>query len=152
MEPHSGKFEHYRAIAEKIALIVVFVCVGGWLGYLVGVQGLDNRLTEYNLRLAEVRAAHLEEIKRLQETQSEALAAVGRVVERTARTAERAADKADNAAAKADTAAGTAATAATTAKGAATRASRVTAAPAAPPAAAVNRTVREANRQLGASK
>lgn len=144
----NGKFKHYTAIAEKIALIFVFIAVGGWLGYLVGVQGMDARLTEYNNRLIQERGDRLEEIKRLQETQSEALAAVGRVVERTARTAERAADKADTAAAKADTAAGTAATAATTAKGAATRASRATAAP----AAVVNQTVREANRQLGASK
>lgn len=144
----NGKLKHYTAIAEKIALIVVFIGVGGWLGYLVGVQGQDARLTEYAARLVQERADRLEEIKRLQSAQSEALAAVGRVVERTARTAERAADKADNAAAKADTAAGTAATAATTAKGAATRASRSTAAP----AAAVNQTVREANRQLGAGK
>lgn len=144
----NGKFKRWTAIAERCALILVFIAAGGWIGYMVGVQGLDTQMTAFNARLVQERKDRLEEIQRLQETHTQALAAVGRVVERTARTAERAADKADTAASKADTAAGTAATAATTAKGAATRAVRS----AAPPAAAVNQTVREANRQLGAAK
>lgn len=151
MEILDPKHRRWLAAAERCGLITVFVIAGGWLGYMVGIQSLDDQTKAFDRRLVQERTDRIEEIKRLQETHALALAAVSRVVERTARTAERAADKADTAALKADTAADTAANAATTAKGAATRA-RVATAPPAVPAATVNKSVREANRQLGSSK
>jgi hypothetical protein len=151
MDPLDPKHRRWLAAAERCGLIGVFIMAGGWLGFMVGIQSLDDHTKEFDKRLVQERTDRIEEIKRLQETHAIALAAVSRVVERTARTAERAADKADTAAVKADTAADTAATAASTAKGAATRA-RASAAPPGVPASTVNKSVREANRQLGTGK
>ena len=144
MEILDPKHRRWLSAAERCGLICVFVITGGWLGYMVGIQKLDDLTKGFDKRLVQERTDRIEEIKRLQDTHAVALAALSRVVERTARTAERAADKAD-------TAADTAASAATTAKGAATRA-RASTAPASVPAATVNKSVREANRQLGNSK
>jgi phage-related tail protein len=151
METVDHRFKKWRAVAERCALICVLFIAGGWMGYMVGIQSLDDYTKEFDKRLVQERTDRIEEIKRLQETHAVALGAVSRIVERTARTAERAADKADTAAVKADTAADTAVSAATTAKGVATRA-RASTAPAGVPAATVNKSVREANRQLGSGK
>lgn len=127
--------------AAVILQISTFVLFGLFVGYLIGVQGSDARVAAADARLLVERADRLEEIKRLQDSNSIALGALSRLSERTARKAEKAADKADTAAQQAETAA-------STAKGAANQAKRV-----APPAAAgVNDAVRDANRRLGGGK
>lgn len=134
------KVKRWMYYAERSLILLVLVLFGMIIGYLIGVQGSDARVAAADARLLAERTDRLEEIKRLQDSNSIALGALSRLSERTARKAEKAADKAE-------TAASTAETAATTAKGAANQAKRV-----APPAAGVNEAVRDANRRLGSTK
>lgn len=135
------KVKRWLYLGERMLILVVLVMFGLVIGYLIGVQGSDARVAAADARLLVERADRLEEIKRLQDSNSIALGALSRLSERTARKAEKAADKADTAAQQAETAA-------STAKGAASAAKRV-----APPAAAgVNDAVRDANRRLGSTK
>lgn len=128
-------------IAEHWLILLVLVLFGLVIGYFIGIQGSDARVAAADQRLLVERADRLEEIKRLQDSNSVALAALSRLAERTARKAEKAADKAE-------TAASTAETAASTAKGAATQAKRASPAM----AAGMNEAVRDANRRLGSGK
>lgn len=135
------KVKRWFHLGERALILLVLVMFGLVIGYLIGVQGSDARVAAADARLLVERADRLEEIKRLQDSNSIALGALSRLSERTARKAEKAADKADTAAQQAETAA-------STAKGAANQAKRV-----APPAAAgVNDAVRDANRRLGSGK
>jgi len=131
------KHKRWAWMAEKWLLLLVIVGFGIMIGYMVGVQGSDARVAAADSRLVAERTDRLEEIKRLQESHSIALAATARLTERVARRTERTAEKVDASAEKAEVAAASA-------KGAAARAVRS----AAPSGAVVNENVREANRQL----
>lgn len=135
------KYRRWIGIAERLSVFLVILIAGAWLGYMVGVQGSDARVAAADMRLVEERTDRLREIERMQQSYTTALEATARATQRVARQSERTAERVEAAVDKAEVAA-------STAKGAAARASRS----APTPAPAVNQSVREANRQLGAGK
>ena len=135
------KYRRWIGIAERMSLALVILLAGMWIGYMLGVQGLNAMVASSDRRLVEERADRLREIERLQQSYTAALEATARATQRVARQSERTAERVEAAVDKAEVAA-------STAKGAAARASRS----APTPAPAVNQSVREANRQLGAGK
>lgn len=123
-----------------------------FLGMAVGFTGVGVMwgLSELNDRLAREDARHVAELARMQESHGQLvgsltrqLQALARQQNQTATAVAKTVEKVDNAAEKADTAANTAKGAAAVARSAATRNTAV-------PPATVNKSIREANRQLGA--
>lgn len=141
MENLNVRVKHWTQIAEKVVVVCALVGSGVGLGYLMGAQGTSERL-------AWLQTNHVEELTRLQASHTATITALTALIRTTATATARAAAKVERAADTAATAADTASDAATSAKGAA-QAAKTATRNSAPPPATVNKSVKDANKQLG---